>query len=380
MTDKKEILRVSSLNVSFQDRSRGLFGKNNRIQVLKDVSFSLKEGEILGLVGESGSGKSTLAKAILGLIPYEGEISQTSSYPQMIFQDPYGSLNPAKKVGWILEEPLRLKGGLDSAQRKQRVREMLIRVGLDESIADRYPNQLSGGQRQRVAIGRAIVREPKVFLMDEPLSNLDAKLRNQMRAEIIKLRQRIDTTFVYVTHDQTEAMTLGDRIVIMKDGLIQQIGTPQQVFDCPSNLFVAGFIGTPQMNFFDAKLQKSNDEYYVTVCGVDFGISQEKQQLLREKGAEPQDITLGVRPEHIMLCSETALESHIKATVDVSEMMGSSIHLHVNAEGKDVVIVLATVDLPAEHRNGFRYGDTVNFTFGANVVHLFGKDGKSLLY
>ena len=380
MTDKKEILRVSSLNVSFQDRSRGLFGKNNRIQVLKDVSFSLKEGEILGLVGESGSGKSTLAKAILGLIPYEGEISQTSSYPQMIFQDPYGSLNPAKKVGWILEEPLRLKGGLDSAQRKQRVREMLIRVGLDESIADRYPNQLSGGQRQRVAIGRAIVREPKVFLMDEPLSNLDAKLRNQMRAEIIKLRQRIDTTFVYVTHDQTEAMTLGDRIVIMKDGLIQQIGTPQQVFDCPSNLFVAGFIGTPQMNFFDAKLQKSNDEYYVTVCGVDFGISQDKQQLLREKGAEPQDITLGVRPEHIMLCSETALESHIKATVDVSEMMGSSIHLHVNAEGKDVVIVLATVDLPAEHRNGFRYGDTVNFTFGANVVHLFGKDGKSLLY
>ena len=178
MTDKKEILRVSSLNVSFQDRSRGLFGKNNRIQVLKDVFFSMKEGEILGLVGESGSGKSTLAKAILGLIPYEGEISQTSSYPQMIFQDPYGSLNPAKKVGWILEEPLRLKGGLDSAQRKQRVREMLIRVGLDESIADRYPNQLSGGQRQRVCIAGALMQEPALLIADEPVSALDVTIQS----------------------------------------------------------------------------------------------------------------------------------------------------------------------------------------------------------
>ena len=198
-----------------------------------------------------------------------------------------------------------------------------------------------------------------------------------MRAEIIKLRQRIDTTFIYVTHDQTEAMTLGDRIVIMKDGFIQQIGTPQQVFDTPSNLFVAGFIGTPQMNFFDARLQKSpNGDYYVTVDGIDFGLSAEKQQLLRDKQAEPQDITLGVRPEHIMLCAEDAAESHIKATVDVSEMMGSSIHLHVNANGKDVVLVLATVDLPEQHRMGFRYGDPVNFAFGGNVMHLFDAEGK----
>ncbi len=245
---------------------------------------------------------------------------------------------------------------------------------------DRKPKALSGGQRQRVAIGRAIVREPQVFLMDEPLSNLDAKLRNQMRAEIIKLRQRIDTTFIYVTHDQTEAMTLGDRIVIMKDGFIQQIGTPQEVFDSPANLFVAGFIGTPQMNFFDAKLQKAeNGDYYVTVDGIDFGLTAEKQQALRDKGVEAQEITLGVRPEHIMLCAEDAQESHIKATVDVSEMMGSSIHLHVNANDKDVVLVLATVDLPAEHRAGFRYGNPVNFTFGGNVMHLFDQEGKNLI-
>ena len=215
--------------------------------------------------------------------------------------------------------------------------------------------------------------------MDEPLSNLDAKLRNQMRAEIIKLRQRIDTTFVYVTHDQTEAMTLGDRIVIMKDGVIQQIGTPQQVFDMPANIFVAGFIGTPQMNFFEAALKKSGNDYYVSLYDHDFAISPEKQQILRDKGVEAQAITLGVRPEHIVLCADSAREAHIKATVDVSEMMGSSIHLHVNASGKDVVVVLSTNDLPAERRTGFRYSDPVDFTFGANVIHLFAKDGASLL-
>lgn len=357
------------------------------VVAVQDFNLEIADKEFIVLVGPSGCGKSTTLRMIAGL----EEISEGELYigdrlvndvaPKdrdiaMVFQN--YALYPHMTVYENMAFALKLRK-MPKKEIDKRVREAAEILDITEYLG-RKPKALSGGQRQRVAIGRAIVREPKVFLMDEPLSNLDAKLRNQMRAEIIKLRQRIDTTFVYVTHDQTEAMTLGDRIVIMKDGLIQQIGTPQQVFDCPSNLFVAGFIGTPQMNFFDAKLQKSNDEYYVTVCGVDFGISQEKQQLLREKGVEPQDITLGVRPEHIMLCSETALESHIKATVDVSEMMGSSIHLHVNAEGKDVVIVLATVDLPAEHRNGFHYGDTVNFTFGANVVHLFGKDGKNLIY
>ena len=235
---------------------------------------------------------------------------------------------------------------------------------------DRKPKALSGGQRQRVAIGRAIVRDPAVFLMDEPLSNLDAKLRNQMRAEIIKLRQRIDTTFIYVTHDQTEAMTLGDRIVIMKDGFIQQIGTPQEVFDHPANLFVAGFIGTPQMNLFDAKLVKNGEKYAVAIGGVTVELSDEKQARLQANNVEPQDVTLGVRPDHLMLCADG-----IKGTVDVSELMGSSVHLHITAEGKDVIVIVPTNGAAAN----FPMGSEVNLIFGGNVAHVFSKEtGKNL--
>ena len=208
--------------------------------------------------------------------------------------------------------------------------------------------------------------------------NLDAKLRNQMRAEIIKLRQRINTTFVYVTHDQTEAMTLGDRIVIMRDGFIQQIGTPQEVFNHPANLFVAGFIGTPQMNFFDAKLDKDADGYYVELDGARVHLPEEKQQALRANNVEPQDITLGIRPEHIMLCSDDAA-AHISATVDVSEMMGSSVHLHVNANGKDVVVIIPTIDLDGSAQQMFGYGSKVNFTFGGNVLHMFSKENEKNL-
>ena len=211
---------------------------------------------------------------------------------------------------------------------------------------------------------------PQVFLMDEPLSNLDAKLRNQMRAEIIKLRERIDTTFIYVTHDQTEAMTLGDRIVIMKDGFIQQIGTPQEVFDHPANLFVAGFIGTPQMNFFDARLSRRDGKYTVTVGSVTVELSPEKQQRLAAHNVAEQDVTLGVRPDHIMLCADG-----VKGTVDVSEMMGSSVHLHVTAEGKDVIIIVPTNGAAAH----FPMGSEVNMIFGGNVAHVFDKTtGKNL--
>ena len=199
-----------------------------------------------------------------------------------------------------------------------------------------------------------------------------------MRAEIIKLRQRINTTFVYVTHDQTEAMTLGDRIVIMRDGFIQQIGTPQEVFNHPANLFVAGFIGTPQMNFFDAKLDKDADGYYVELDGARVHLPEEKQQALRANNVEPQDITLGIRPEHIMLCSDDAA-AHISATVDVSEMMGSSVHLHVNANGKDVVVIIPTIDLDGSAQQMFGYGSKVNFTFGGNVLHMFSKENEKNL-
>ena len=225
---------------------------------------------------------------------------------------------------------------------------------------ERKPKALSGGQRQRVAIGRAIVRAPKVMLMDEPLSNLDAKLRNEMRAEIIKLRQRINTTFMYVTHDQTEAMTLGDRIVIMKDGYIQQIGTPQEVFNHPANLFVAGFIGMPVMNFFDAELKREGDKFFVEVGGIKVELSEDKEERLLKNDVQSQPITLGVRPEHTDVA-----EKGIASTVEVAEMMGSSVHLHLNADGKDVII---------DMKGSYKQGDTVHFTFDGKVAHVFSKE------
>ena len=241
---------------------------------------------------------------------------------------------------------------------------------------DRKPKAMSGGQRQRVAIGRAIVREPKVLLMDEPLSNLDAKLRNQMRAEIIKLRQKINTTFIYVTHDQTEAMTLGDRIVIMKDGFVQQVGTPQEVFDHPANSFVAGFIGMPQMNFFDARLEREGNRYFAAAGGCRVELSPEKEAALSAKGVPAQDVTLGVRPSHMILADRP--ENTLTATVDVSEMMGSEVHFHASALGRDVVVVVPTTDLNGAHLKGFSVGDTLHLTFNGSVCHVFDRDGKNL--
>ena len=246
----------------------------------------------------------------------------------------------------------------------KKVREVAEILDITQYL-ERKPKALSGGQRQRVAIGRAMVRDPKVFLMDEPLSNLDAKLRNEMRAEIIKLRERIDTTFIYVTHDQTEAMTLGDRIVIMKDGYIQQIGTPQEVFDHPANLFVAGFIGMPVMNFFDAQLVKNNGKYAVEVGGISVELSEEKQARLTANNVQPQEITLGVRPDHTDLTDEG-----IAAKVDVSEMMGSSVHLHVTAGGKDVIIIVPTTEM----KGHYKLGDTVHFSFDGALAHVFSKE------
>jgi len=208
------------------------------------------------------------------------------------------------------------------------------------------------------------------MLMDEPLSNLDAKLRNQMRAEIIKLRERINTTFVYVTHDQTEAMTLGDRIVIMKDGFIQQIGTPQQVFNHPYNLFVAGFIGSPQMNMFDAKLVKADGKYAVEMDGFTIELSEEKQAALAANNVEEQEVVLGVRPEHLSLVEEGG----ITAKIDVHELMGSSIHLHVNIMGKDVIVIVSTMEMTGAEVAALTAGAEVKIGFTGNVCHVFNKE------
>ncbi len=369
---------VEENKVNLQVTERG-------VVAVHDFNIEIADKEFIVLVGPSGCGKSTTLRMIAGLEEItEGEVIIDGKVVNdvapkdrdiaMVFQN--YALYPHMTVYDNMAFSLKLRHE-DKETIDKKVREAAEILDITQYL-DRKPKALSGGQRQRVAIGRAIVREPKVFLMDEPLSNLDAKLRNQMRAEIIKLRQRINTTFIYVTHDQTEAMTLGDRIVIMKDGFVQQIGTPQEVFNHPANLFVAGFIGTPQMNFFDAVLTRTGDKYTVTAYGTVFEPDEEKQAALLANNAQSGAVTLGVRPEHIMLCAPGAANS-IKATVDVSEMMGSSIHLHTNVQGKDVVMVLATVDLPADHNTGFRYGEEVNFTFGGNVMHVFDSEtGKAL--
>ena len=245
----------------------------------------------------------------------------------------------------------------------------------------RKPRALSGGQRQRVAIGRAMVRDSKVFLMDEPLSNLDAKLRNQMRAELILLRKKIDSTFIYVTHDQTEAMTLGDRIVIMKDGYTQQVGTPQEVFDLPTNLFVATFIGAPQMNLFDAHLNRKGKEYSVTLYGKTFPVHGWKADELNKRDVPEQDITLGVRPEHMVLQKEKATNA-LDLEILVNEMMGSEYFVHAQApDEKQVVIRVPTVSLGEGDQvaKAVAPGTTIHVGFEGKVMHLFDKEGYNLV-
>ena len=355
------------------------------VVAVQEFNLEIADKEFIVLVGPSGCGKSTTLRMVAGLEEIsEGElwigdklmndVAPKDRDIAMVFQN--YALYPHMTVYDNMAFSLKLKKTpKDEIDRK--VREAAEILDITQYL-NRKPKALSGGQRQRVAIGRAIVRDPQVFLMDEPLSNLDAKLRNQMRAEIIKLRQKINTTFIYVTHDQTEAMTLGDRIVIMRDGFIQQIGTPQEVFDHPANLFVAGFIGTPQMNFFDGRLEKDASGYYVTVCGTRIELPADKQDALKAAGAEPQDITLGIRPDHIVLCDNSD-KAAIAATVDVTELMGSTIHMHVNIGGKDAIVILPTIDLSSEQKNGFGYGAKISITFGGNVVHMFSKETEKNL-
>lgn len=354
------------------------------VLAVQDFNLTIADKEFIVLVGPSGCGKSTTLRMVAGLEEISGgelyidgklmnDVAPKDRDIAMVFQN--YALYPHMTVYENMAFSLKLKK-VDKAVIDKKVREAAEILDITQYL-DRKPKALSGGQRQRVAIGRAIVRDPRVFLMDEPLSNLDAKLRNQMRAEIIKLRQRIDTTFIYVTHDQTEAMTLGDRIVIMKDGVIQQIGTPQQVFDHPANLFVAGFIGMPQMNFYDAELSKVDGKYVVKLENAQIVLSDEKQANLAAHNVQPQQITLGVRPEHIMLAGDG--EEMIHGTVDVSEMMGSAVHLHINACGRDMIIIVQTMDLRGVNPVDFSIGSPIAFTFGGNVAHVFSKEtGKNL--
>ena len=342
------------------------------VVAVQEFNLDIADKEFIVLVGPSGCGKSTTLRMVAGLEEISGgeliidgkvvnDVAPKDRDIAMVFQNYalYPHMTVYENMAFSLKLRHTPKDIID-----QKVREAAEILDITQYL-NRKPKALSGGQRQRVAIGRAIVRAPKVMLMDEPLSNLDAKLRNEMRAEIIKLRERIDTTFIYVTHDQTEAMTLGDRIVIMRDGYIQQIGTPQEVFNHPANLFVAGFIGMPVMNFFDAKLLKEQGRYLVEVGGLKVELSEDKQERLAANKVEPQEVTLGVRPEHTDLSQDG-----VEAKVDVSEMMGSSVHLHVTAEGRDVIIIVPTIDM----KDNYRMGDTVHFSFDGRVAHVFSKE------
>lgn len=373
-----------------QENKKGLFGKKkdaakktSNLQItdegvvaVQDFNIDINDNEFIVLVGPSGCGKSTTLRMVAGLEDISGgelyidgrlcnDIEPKDRDIAMVFQS--YALYPHLTVYDNIAFPLKI-AKVPKEEIDKKVRDAAETLDITQYL-DRKPKNLSGGQRQRVAIGRAIVRNPKVLLMDEPLSNLDAKLRNQMRAEIIKLRQKIDTTFIYVTHDQVEAMTLGDRIVVMKDGFVQQIGTPQEVFDHPANLFVSGFIGTPQMNYFDAKLVIKNGTYFVDVDDQEFELSKEKQDRLKAKGVKEQDITLGVRPDHMVLS-----EKGIKAKVDVSELMGTSVHLHVTALGRDVIAIV-----PTEGRKVELAGQEIHLSFSGNVANLFSKEDEKNL-
>lgn len=232
------ILTVSNVNVSYKNRKKNIWSRATEQHVLKDISFELKEGEILGLVGESGCGKSTLAKAILGLIPYTGEILHASQFPQMVFQDPYGSLNPAKTVGWSMEEPLYLRGiegkrVTDREERRERVIGMLRRVGLDEKLIDRYPNQLSGGQRQRICIGISLMQEPRFLIADEPVSALDVTVQAQVLELLLKLKEEMGLSILFISHDLRVVYQMCNRVMIMQKGEFAEMGTTEEIYFHP---------------------------------------------------------------------------------------------------------------------------------------------------
>ena len=360
---------------------------DKKVVAVHDFNLDIKDKEFVVFVGPSGCGKSTTLRMIAGLeeisegtVEIDGvvvnDLQPKDRDIAMVFQT--YALYPHLTVFENMAFSLRLKK-VPNDEVFRRVTEAAKVLGITEYLT-RKPRALSGGQRQRVAIGRAMVRDSKVFLMDEPLSNLDAKLRNQMRAEIILLRKKIDTTFIYVTHDQTEAMTLGDRIVIMKDGFIQQVGTPTEVFEHPVNLFVAGFIGAPQMNTFRTELVRENGKYYVTPLGSRIEVDGETGENLAAKAVDSRSVVLGVRPEHITL-SQPGPHA-IPCTIIVNEMMGSELHIHAETEdGAQLVVRVPTLGLRRQERAALVNGAKIHVSFPGEVMHLFDPETeRNLIY
>ena len=365
---------------------------------VKDFNLEIDDGEFVVFVGPSGCGKSTTLRMIAGLEDisagelYMDEVLLNNVDPMyrnmaMVFQSyalyphltAYGNIAFGLKMRKIEDEITDKNGNKKKIKRHYTKEEIDEKVqwaadilGIKE-LLNRKPSEMSGGQCQRVALGRAIVRGPKVFLLDEPLSNLDAKLRTSMRSEIVKLHQRLKTTFVYVTHDQVEAMTMGTKIVVMKDGVIQQVAKPTDLFSYPNNLFVAGFIGTPQMNFFDVDLIKKDKKLeltFVTGEKVNLDISKLREVKPEYLDGKEHKVVLGVRAEHLKV-SETGLHM----TISIYEILGTTTHLfvHLNEQDKDYIVSV-------DDNNMWTSGQQINISFSEDKIHLFDKEsGESIL-
>ena len=351
---------------------------DNKNTVVPDLNLEIHDKEFIVLVGPSGCGKSTTLRMIAGLEEISGgelrigdkivnDVEPKDRDIAMVFQN--YALYPHMTVYKNLAFGLKLRK-MDKAEIDRRVHETAKILDI-EHLLNRKPKALSGGQRQRVALGRAMVRDPAVFLLDEPLSNLDAKLRTQMRTEITKLHKRLQTTFVYVTHDQTEAMTMGDRIVVMKDGVIQQVDTPQNLYDSPCNMFVAGFIGSPQMNFIKAELAAKNGGLVVKFGEYEAPVSDSPER--RKYVGKP--IVLGVRPENIHTMDdmpECGPECEADMQVELAELMGAEIYLYGMIAGNRM-----TVRTPS--KAAVRSGDKVRLVFDCDRLHLFDPDTEGII-
>ena len=348
----------------------------NGVKAVKDFNLDVKDKEFIIFVGPSGCGKSTTLRMIAGLedisegtLKIDGKVMNNVEPKDrdiaMVFQN--YALYPHMTVFDNMAFGLKLRK-VPKDEIKKKVDEAADILGLKPYL-DRKPKALSGGQRQRVAMGRAIVRNPKVFLMDEPLSNLDAKLRVQMRTEMSRLHDRLGATIIYVTHDQTEAMTLGTRIVVMKDGVVQQVDTPQNLYNAPCNLFVAGFIGSPQMNFLDAKITKEGSTVFATIDDAKLEIPAAKAKALEDQGYVGKTVVMGIRPEHL---NDAAIDEHptdnkITAKIRVYELLGAEVYLYFDFGGTQMT---ARVD----PKTTAKMGEETTFTLDMNMAHFFDKE------
>jgi multiple sugar transport system ATP-binding protein len=353
------------------------------VVAVSDFNLDIQDKEFVVLVGPSGCGKSTTLRMIAGLEEIsEGDLFIGSKRVNdvapkdrdiaMVFQN--YALYPHMTVYQNMAFGLKLRH-FPKAEIERRVKEAATILDISH-LLDRKPKALSGGQRQRVALGRAIVREPQVFLMDEPLSNLDAKLRVQMRTEISKLHKRLQTTFIYVTHDQTEAMTMGDRIVVMKDGLIQQVATPQELYNTPNNLFVAGFIGSPAMNFVSGTLVEKDGKIQFASEGMNLILSEGKNELIRSHNYIGKPVVIGIRPEHVHdepVYLETYPDGIFEAAVDVVEHMGSEMYLFLDVGGQ-------VFNARIVARGDVSLGDRVKLAIDMSKIHLFDKETELALF